>query len=674
MKSVALPSSALVVLFTFLLSACGPSDKSASTDSKQTADSAVVDAGLAALEQNITRIRDINEIEKLQNTYGYYLDRSDWDNVVDLLTDDASAEYGPSGVFVGKDNVRSILYAIGYGKKGLQPKQIREHMQYQPVITLSADGKTAAGRWRVLAALGQFGQYARWQTGPYENEYRKENGVWKISKLHWVETFTVPVKGGMATKMAVTNVADRVMPTPTAPSTFKYEAWPAVSLFPFHFTNPVTAPAQKPLMVTATVPGTAAEHGARLGRLNAELQLLEDENRIRILQRTYGYYVDKNLWPQITELFADDGTLEIGGRGVFVGKPRILEYLKFLGDPVDGRLYDHTQVQPVVHVAADGKTAKGRWRAMIFTGGPKKDAMFGNVIYENEYRKEGDIWKITKLYAYFIMYSNLTIGWEKDAMANTRPEKNLPPDLPPTVVYDIYPGELTAPKHYPNPVTHAAELAVTPAPLAPVTESALPATLADLNRRATNLADVQAIERLQNAWGYYFDKWQWDDVAALYADNASSEHALRGIYVGKEHIKASLSLYGEAGLHQNTANENIVYQPVIHVSEDGNSAKGRFRLMHMQGTYGVDSTIGGSVMENEYIKENGIWKIKSDHLYSTFRADYSKGWVLGALPAPGKDDKLPADLPPSMIYSAFPAFYRVPFHYNNPVTGKPPLE
>ncbi len=48
------------------------------------------------------------------------------------------------------------------------------------------------------------------------------------------------------------------------------------------------------------------------------------------LQRSYGYFVDKSMWDEVTELFADDATLEIGGRGVFVGKKRVNEYMHFL--------------------------------------------------------------------------------------------------------------------------------------------------------------------------------------------------------------------------------------------------------------------------------------------------------------------------------------------------------
>src|SRR6478752_1991381 len=62
------------------------------------------------------RLADTVEIKRLQCEYGYYLDRSDWDAVLDLFTDDVVAEYGNSGVFRGKDHVRALLYAIGYGK------------------------------------------------------------------------------------------------------------------------------------------------------------------------------------------------------------------------------------------------------------------------------------------------------------------------------------------------------------------------------------------------------------------------------------------------------------------------------------------------------------------------------------------------------------------------------
>jgi hypothetical protein len=626
---------------------------------------------IAQLEQQATQLADLAAIKRLQRAYGYYLDRSDWDNIVDLLTDDATLEYGPAGVFVGKAHARALLYAIGYGKSGLRPQQLREHVQLQPVISLAGDGQSAKGRWRALVLLGQFHEYARWQTGPYECEYRKEHGVWKISRLHWVETFTVPAQGGWKTKMTQSNVADRKLPAPDRPSSFVYDPWPAVSLPPYHYAGPDAIRALNPAPA-AMVKLSAAEAARRIAHLKWQIDRLEDQRHIEILQRTYGYYVDKNLWKQIADLFTDDGTLEIGGRGVFVGKSRVLQYLQWLGKPQRGILYDHTQIQPIVDVSPDGTVAKGRWRALIFTGGLNSGSVIGDAVYENEYRKENGIWKIAKLHAYFEMYSTLEQGWAQLATPNTRPEKALPPDLPPTTVYDMYPGTLVAPLHYENPVTGK--------PVYPDNQTAAIAApgptdvAADLSTLATRLArmqDAEEIENLQNAYGFYLDKWQWDSATALFAKQGTIELAQRGVYVGRARIRASLEdAFGPQGLHQGEVSDHAFYQPVIHVAADGQTARGRVRELSILGKYGVEAYIGGGTRENQYVKENGVWRIKSDHLYLTFLADYAKGWAHGALPAPGPSKTLPPDKPPSVSYMPFPAFEELPFHYPNPVTGK----
>ncbi|HTV78181.1 MAG TPA: nuclear transport factor 2 family protein [Steroidobacteraceae bacterium] len=630
-------------------------------------------ANLEQLERQATQLADIEAVKRLQRAYGYYLDRSDWDNIVDLLTDDATLEYGPAGVFVGKAHARELLYAIGYGKRGLQPQQLREHVQMQPVITIAPDGQSAKGRWRAIVLLGQYHQYARWQTGPYENEYRKDHGVWKISRIHWVETFTVPEQGGWKTKMTQSNVADRKLPAPDRPSSFVYSPWPAVSLPPYHYAGPEAIRPLNPAPVAAEKLSAAAA-AERIAHLKWQVDRLEDQRQIEILQRTYGYYVDKNLWQQIADLYTEDGTLEIGGRGVFVGRARILQYLQFLGKPEDGRLYDHTQLQPIVDVSPDGTQAKGRWRALIFTGGLNDGSVIGDAVYENEYRKVNGVWRIHKLHAYFVMYSTLEQGWAQYARPNTRPEKALPPDRPPTVVYDMYPGTLVAPLHYENPVTGKPvypRQPVAAAPQSAATDQA--AELTALSRTLTRLQDTQEIQNLQNAYGFYLDKWQWDSATALFADQGTLELAQRGVYVGRAHIRASLEdAFGPQGLHQGEVSDHAFYQPVIHIADDGHTAFARIRELSFLGKYGVNAYIAGGTRENQYVKENGVWRIKSDHLYLTFLADYEKGgWAHGALPAPGPSRTLPPDRPPSVNYKPFPAFEELPFHYPNPVTGKP---
>jgi len=117
--------------------------------------------------------------------------------------------------------------------------------------------------------------------------------------------------------------------------------------------------------------------------------------------------------------------------------------------PQKGQIINHQQFQGIVDVDPDGKTGKGRWTAFVMGVGG-----WGDCTYENQYIKEGGIWKIKKLHASFNMYTSYKEGWEFAATPNTRPDSFAPPpDLPPTVIYLTYPSFFVEPYHYPNPVT-----------------------------------------------------------------------------------------------------------------------------------------------------------------------------------------------------------------------------
>ena len=67
-------------------------------------------------------------------------------------------------------------------------------------------------------------------------------------------------------------------------------------------------------------------------------------------------------------LFTENSTLEILGRGVFLGSDRIYEYMRRLGAPTHGRLFTHMQLQPVITVSADGTRANQRARLFEMFG------------------------------------------------------------------------------------------------------------------------------------------------------------------------------------------------------------------------------------------------------------------------------------------------------------------
>jgi hypothetical protein len=199
---------------------------------------------LAALAERAARVDDVNEIENLQASYGYYVDKMLWDEVLDLFTTNGTMEIGPSGVYVGKDSIRRYLYSLSGGRQGPLEGELYEHLQLQPIVTVAPDGRTAKGRWRAFIMTGTHGAGSggNWGEGPYENEYVKEDGVWKISKLHWYATFIAPYEGGWleTDAAAVDRYARGRGVEPDLPPSESYEPYPGVYVPPFHYDNPVT--------------------------------------------------------------------------------------------------------------------------------------------------------------------------------------------------------------------------------------------------------------------------------------------------------------------------------------------------------------------------------------------------------------------------------------------------
>jgi hypothetical protein len=220
-------------LVAVMLSGCGASG----ADDPQVA---ALAARVAALEQRKGLVEDANAIERLQAAYGYYTDRGLWDEASDLFADEGTIEIALDGIYVGKARVREYLYALGDGRRGLADGQLGEHLQVMPVISVAPDGLTAKARWRAIVLLGELGGDAFWGEGPYENEYVKEQGVWKIKSLHWYQALLVPYEGGWQTKPDPTGgrFVSATLP-PDRPPSVEYKTWPDTYVPPFSFPNPV---------------------------------------------------------------------------------------------------------------------------------------------------------------------------------------------------------------------------------------------------------------------------------------------------------------------------------------------------------------------------------------------------------------------------------------------------
>jgi hypothetical protein len=150
------------------------------------------------------------------------------------------------------------------------------------------------------------------------------------------------------------------------------------------------------------------------------------------------------------------------------------------------------------------------------------------------------------------------------------------------------------------------------------------------------------------------------------------EVGLQGVYVGKASIRHALDQFGPQGLRDGERNDHVYLQTLVTVAPDGRTANARgVELIMSSAPGGQNGELSEGTFENTFVKD-GAWKIRSVHFYPRMIVDAAAGWARSAKPAPGPSKEFPPDRPPTISYEIYPKFAVAPFHFDNPVTGKPP--
>ena len=206
-------------------------------------------ATLEELQARLTRLDDINKIERLQRVFGYYQDYGEWQKIVDLFTDDEpSVEEADRGVYRGKDSVRRYFVDLlgGGPDKPQRAGWLNIMFQLQGVVTIEPDNRTAHARWygmgmeaKPIASLHEGELRQTWIHGIYENSYVKEDGVWKFKKLHFNLVFRTPFEDGwLQVPVVGQNGPDKSIPPDAEPTV--YSPYPSGYHVPFSFKHPIT--------------------------------------------------------------------------------------------------------------------------------------------------------------------------------------------------------------------------------------------------------------------------------------------------------------------------------------------------------------------------------------------------------------------------------------------------
>lgn len=667
------------LLLAGVLGAVGCGDRStAAGENGGAAQLAALERRIAAAAATAERVQAVGAVKRLQHAYGHYSELGLWHDFADLFSDTAVGHYVQGDL--GKEEIRKLFVdEVGQGIVGLAEGRIYPHIALSPVVTLAPDAQSAKARWRIVAMLGGYGRSASWARGVYENSYVKESGVWKVQEI----AFFNQVSGRYGESLRPT--VDGPLDQPT---------------LAFHYAS---ADVGASLAAAAAATAAVAEPfeqpsfdalAARVSELEPAVARLAAEAAVSNLQNAYGYYADRKLWDDVADLFADDGTLEIGRSGVYVGKASIRRALDRFGAAGlrDGEINDAIDLQPIVTVAADGASAKMRGGYLAMTGQVGEGAQWRQGLYENEYVRDGGVWKIDAMHVYPRLVTDYDRGWALDAQPLAEASAEFPPDRPPTAAYESYPKFVIPPFHFRHPVTGrspqypstheggdpSVAVEALPAATAALTAAELDARLTALERELTALDAAAAAQNLLNAYGYYADEHMWSAAAQLFASDAWAEVPGAGVYVGRERIRGALQAAhgarrtGAFELHQ-------IAQPVIHSSPSGAEARVRARLAKIDAT-GEEDVYAAGIYEAAVRIEDGAWRIGALDLDWTWAATHSRGW---ARVEPGESARLtalptttempPPDRPASGPAAApFPAIEDVAFHYVNPVSGRSP--
>lgn len=207
------------------------------------------------------------------------------------------------------------------------------------------------------------------------------------------------------------------------------------------------------------------------------------------------------------------------------------------------------------------------------------------------------------------------------------------------------------------------------------TVSALQQRLEEKERQVQDLLDIDAIKRLQCAYGYYLEHWMSDEIIDLFADHPDvSATFVEGTYLGLEGVRRyfeKMKIAPPTFLHQ-----VMQVSPVITLSQDRKTAKGRWygygAICSVPNNNNIDPMYMSVIYEMEYIKENGLWKI----LKLAFQMHYAyqppkpaAGKPETAARPAGVDMKLSPDIW-AEYDTQYPSGYIYPFHFKHPVTGK----
>jgi len=177
-----------------------------------------------------------------------------------------------------------------------------------------------------------------------------------------------------------------------------------------------------------------------------------------------------------------------------------------------------------------------------------------------------------------------------------------------------------------------------------------------LARDVDRLESLRAVKTLQRTYAQYAQYGRWTDMAALFAEGGRIEWGDRRIEGRAAIADWAMRRSGgatPAGLAPGALDTELIEEPLVNLSPDGKSARGRWMSLSFLGDGKGHTRIEGGIYENDYVREGGRWKIATAHYYPQYEGSYADGWTnvggreLPVVPAHFTPDETGVPIPPA---------------------------
>lgn len=212
-----------------------------------------------------------------------------------------------------------------------------------------------------------------------------------------------------------------------------------------------------------------------------------------------------------------------------------------------------------------------------------------------------------------------------------------------------------------------------------------------LQDQVRTLQDIEDIKKVQRCYSYYIEKGMMQEFGDLFADGPDTGFHMIG---GQTRGFGGESLLGKEVILKSLANNRVfttedhpnpevlhglvLSTGIVHVNPDGKTGHGRW---YGQGSValplgkGITQTFCLFLYENDYIKENGVWKLKVVRCHVLYSFDTKDGFVpLDRIFPDADPDFRPGPIKTTgtalKCFTEYPTGYIVPMHFKHPVTGK----